>query len=135
MKLRFGLLLLIFACAFAQKPKPKSAAQPQPDPEARWVCHIGSYHDCHCPAMVAETQENGVKHCEETTANAKAYNECLSKLPSNCDIIQQPDKEHPEHTCKRTCSHARCQCWDGPACAGPSLTEQQQLEDSEEWHN
>ena len=120
------LLLLasitLLALAEQHKTKPK-AAVPPPDPEARWMCHIGSYHDCHCPAMVAEQQAASVEQCAKTTQSQKDYNACVAKLPSNCEIIQKADTAHAAHTCKRTCTHAKCQCWDGPACSGPSLRE------------
>lgn len=122
------LIFAIACCAalFAQhstKPKPAPKAQiekPRHDPEDRWICRLGSYHDCHCPAMMAEAQEDGVKHCADTSTTREAYIKCLSTLPSNCDTIQKADTKHPEHSCKRTCKAiAGCQCDDGPVCKGP----------------
>jgi len=118
---RLTLVISIALVAFARQPKSK--AKPAPDPEARWMCRIGSYHNCHCPAMIAEEHEAGVQQCARTTQSEKEYIACLSRLPGNCEIIQKADSKHPEHTCKRSCSHAKCQCWDGPPCEGPSLTE------------
>lgn len=114
------LALSLCALMTAQKAS-KRKPQPQPDPEARWMCHIGSYHECHCPAMVAEEQEKAVEQCANTTKTRAEYLACVSKAPSECEIIQKPDTVHPEHTCKRSCTHAKCQCWDGPPCAGPTV--------------
>lgn len=121
-KIILGLIMLWGICAViadlaarGQTPTKKAApkaqkkaapARPEPDPEDRWICRIGSYHDCHCPAMVAEQQEEAYRNGTQPKGG--------------CDIIQQADTKHPEHTCKRTCKAiAGCQCWDGPVCRGP----------------
>lgn len=128
-----ALVLLLAGIVFGQKPgKAKPKRNTQDDIEAQWMCKIGSFHDCRCPAMMAELQEEGVKHCADTSPTHKDYVACLSKLPSNCEIIQKPDQKHPEHTCKRSCRKARCQCDDGPPCVGPSLTEHYRDDSSDE---
>lgn len=115
--------LLVFALlgvALAQHPK-KAPTRPKEDPQERldreWMCKIGSMHNCKCPAMIAEVQDEAVKQCELSTD----YQACIAKLPQPCDIIQHADTKHPEHTCGRNCTKPRCGCWDGPACFGPQV--------------
>jgi hypothetical protein len=118
---------LVILGAQQSSPEPKKAARaahqaPAHDPEDRWICRIGSAHDCHCPAMMAEAQEAGVKHCADTRETRDEYVACLGKLPSNCDVIQKPDDNHPEHSCRRNCKAiAGCQCDDGPVCRRPQV--------------
>jgi len=129
-----GLALILAAQQSTPKPK-KPANTPQQqaparDPEDRWMCRFGSPHDCHCQAMMAEAQEAGVKHCADTSKTHQEYVACLSKLPSNCDVIQKPDEKHPEHTCRRNCKAiAGCQCDDGPVCRGPQVWHPPQSDD------
>ena len=119
-KLRWAFAALVLVGALAQKPKPRT-----PDPEDRWICRIGSYHNCHCPKMVSEAAEVGSKKCEDTSLTREAYIKCLAALPTSCDVIQVADAAHPDHSCKRTCKKmAGCQCNDdGPKCEGPPLTQ------------
>lgn len=123
----------------ADKPKPKKPARiekHQPDPEDRWICRIGSYHNCHCPAMVAAAAEAGSKHCADTSLTHEAYIKCLGELPTSCDVIQKLDDKHPENSCKRTCkTMAGCQCNDdGPKCEGPIVWHQLEYDGSEDQH-
>jgi hypothetical protein len=121
---RLLLLAAIAALAFAQKPKPPSAEEQyrknMEEMDERWACRIGSSHHCHCPRMVARVEEEGRQRCYKE-GTKKQIDECLAKVPDNCTIIQQPDTKEPANTCKRSCSRARCRCWDGPACYGPQL--------------
>ena len=106
----------------AKKKEPTKQSQPARDPEDRWICRIGSYHDCHCPAMWAEQEDAAIKKCADSSSTHEAYVACLSKVPSHCEMIQVADTAHPEHTCKRTCkAMAGCQCDDAPVCKGPTL--------------
>ena len=98
------------------KAEPKQE-QPTPDPEAKWMCHIGSYHNCQCPAMVAERQDAHVAYCQ----TQKDYDKCIAEMPAVCDIIKDIDPKHPEHNCKRNCTKPKCQCWDGPPCEAPAV--------------
>jgi len=132
-----GLAVILAAQQSSPKPKkPANAPQqqaPARDPEDRWVCRIGSPHDCHCPAMMAEAQEAGVNHCAETSKTRQEYMACLGKLPSNCEVIQKADEKHPEHTCRRNCKAiAGCQCDDGPICRGPQVWHPPQSDDQGE---
>ena len=130
--------LAVILAAQQSSPKPKKPAKaalqaPAHDPEDRWICRIGSAHDCHCPAMMAEAQEAGVKHCTDTSKTREEYVACLRKLPSNCDVIQKPDDNHPEHSCRRNCKAiAGCQCDDGPVCRGPQVWHPPQSDESGE---
>jgi hypothetical protein len=112
---RLLLLAAIALAALAQKPKAPAA-----DPDERWACKIGSYHQCHCPRMVVRVEEEGRQHCY-ALGSRSAIDACLAKIPDNCEIIQHADTKEPHNTCKRSCSRARCRCWDGPACFGPEL--------------
>jgi hypothetical protein len=116
------VVVMFAAQQTAPKAKPKASdhTSPKRDPEDRWICRMGSYHDCHCQAMMAEAQERGIKQCRDASSNDEEYARCVSKLPSNCAVIQGPDEQHPEHSCKRNCKAiAGCQCEDGPVCKGP----------------
>jgi hypothetical protein len=131
-----GLAVILAAQQSNPKPKkPAKAAQQAParDPEERWICRIGSAHNCHCPAMMSEVQEAGVKHCADTSKTHAEYVACLGKSPSNCDVIQKPDENHPEHSCRRNCKAiAGCQCDDGPVCRGPQVWHPPQSDESGE---
>ncbi len=121
---RLLLIAAIALAALAQKPKPPSPAeqlrQNQNAQDEHWACKIGSYHHCHCPKMVQRVEDEGRERCYKE-ATQKQVDACLAKVPDNCTIIQQPDTKDPGNTCKRSCSRARCRCWDGPACFGPQL--------------
>jgi hypothetical protein len=127
---------------FAQQPKSASPRRHQkpvpavttPDPDEHWACKLGSYHNCKCPAMVAEVVEAHIDHCKVDTKNQKDYEACMNATPDECTIVQKPDSKHEDHTCKRSCTKARCRCHDGPACFGPSLFEHGGTE-SGEWSN
>jgi hypothetical protein len=135
-----GLGLAVILAAQQSGPKPKTPVKteqqpPARDPEDRWVCRIGSPHDCHCPAMMAEEQDAAVKHCGDTSKTHEEYVACLGKVPSNCDVIQKPDEKHPEHSCRRNCKAiAGCQCDDGPICRGPQVWHPPDSDDSGEVH-
>src|ERR1700676_2055029 len=108
---RYFLLLAIVCLAFAADSKKKKA--PEVDPEDRWICRIGSFHNCHCPRMVAQAADAGSKKCADTSLTHEAYVKCLAALPTSCDVIQKADEKHPERSCKRTCKKiAGCQCND-----------------------
>lgn len=116
------LIYASFAVLLCAQPKPKpqkhKVEKHQPDPEDRWICRIGSYHDCSCLAMVAEANEAWIAKC----STEKDYAACMAKKPANCDVIQTADAKHPAHSCKRTCkTMAGCQCDDGPVCKGPII--------------
>jgi hypothetical protein len=84
--------------------------------------------------MVAEVVEAHIDHCKLDTKNQKDFEACMNATPSDCTIVQKVDSKHPDHTCKRSCTKARCRCHDGPPCFGPSLTEHGDAE-SGEWNN
>lgn len=137
---QFLLIFLAFNLLAADKevgkskPKVGKSRQTQtkgsantPDPEDQWMCRIGSYHGCSCPAMVSEHWEEVNNKCSIVmqTGDKFAYRKCLQENEMNpCAIIQKADTQHPAHTCKRTCSRSRCLCNDGPKCFGPSLLEE-----------
>ena len=123
--------LLLIAAALAlfgqsapppkKTPAPKQAQkrQPEPDPEDRWICRIGSDHDCHCPMMMAQAEKDWVAHCKTL---GPGYDDCMAHQPSSCDAIQKPSTAHPEWNCKRTCKKmAGCACDEAPICFGPVL--------------
>jgi hypothetical protein len=98
------------------------AQKAKEDPDERWACKMGSYHHCHCPAMVARVEEEQRRNCYQEPTQ-KQVDACLVKVPDNCAIIQKPDDKDPRNTCKRSCSKARCRCWDGPACFGGEIVD------------
>lgn len=75
--------------------------------------------------MVAEIQDEQSKACADrygTGADNQPFVDCMSKIPGNCEIVQNVDLKHSAHTCKRSCNkNAICRCHDGPACTGPTL--------------
>lgn len=116
------LILLIIALSVAgQTPKTKGAPKKEPDPEARYICRIGSYHNCQCPNMIAEVEEDAFRNCQLNSKSDKEYKECARKVPNSCEIIQKEDSKHPQHSCKRTCKKATCQCADTVPCTGPEF--------------
>lgn len=123
------ILFLIALSLLGQPPKSKGTIKPtaapytekKEDPEARYICRIGSYHNCECMAMVAEVHEEAYRNCQLTSKSDKEYGECVKKVPQSCQIIQQQDNKHPAHSCRRTCKTARCSCDDGPVCNGPEF--------------
>lgn len=120
------LLPLLIMLTAADKPKPKSNPDHLPGDEPDYyICQLGSYHKCECPAMVQEHFESEDAKClEQSRGDTKAYRQCMSKVVLNpCDIVKEKDTAHPQHTCKRTCKTARCKCHDGPMCRAPSLVE------------
>ena len=105
-----SLLLLLPLGLLAQKPNKQDIA---------WACGTKE-HRCSCPMMVGEVQSAWIKHCE--TGGPVGYDECMKNIPKDCDIIQKPDKIHPEHTCRRNCTTAVCRCNDeATICVGPTL--------------
>ena len=124
---RFILLIAAAIALLGQTaPAPKKAParkqaqkNAQPDPEDRWICRIGSYHDCHCPMMMAQAEKDWVAHCKTL---GPGYEDCMAHQPSSCDAIQKPSVAHPEWNCRRTCKKmAGCACDEAPICYGPVL--------------
>lgn len=125
-----GVVGLIHAQPKRGVPKPPPVAHHEPNPEEYWACGPNTRQDrngdhCHCPAMVAEVNNELAEACENkygTGQGNKAYIDCLSKIPMTCDIVANADLKHPAHTCKRSCNkNAICRCHDGPACVGPPI--------------
>lgn len=88
-----------------------------PEERGAWACRTGTWHNCKCPAMVAEAYEEATRACE-LEGNKQA---CEDRKRGPCEVIQKPDTKHPEHTCGRSCTKAKCACHDGPMCEGPEL--------------
>ena len=109
--LSLALLFVLCLSVAAQKRKAKPAAQPEPE-----ACKLGSPHKCACPRMVARTRAKVIDACEKTSKSEAQYLDCLSKMPSECQIVSTVDPEHPEDSCKSACKKDICRCHDGPAC-------------------
>ena len=109
--------LTILLAAQDQHPKKGQSS------EEHYACKLDSgFRKCHCPAMVAEVQDEYIKGCLKSPGT---YSECMKHMPGPCVIVQTadertPQSEHAEHTCQRTCStKSICRCHDGPMCEGP----------------
>jgi hypothetical protein len=104
-----------------RKPTPNQAQPTAPDPEDKYACNLdrGS-HKCKCPNMVHDVQKPLYDACEGKLG--KEYQDCVKNIPTDCQIVQQR-AANPGDTCQRSCTHARCKCFEGAPCFGPSLSE------------
>lgn len=80
------------------------------------MCQRGSTHHCSCPKQVMRARDAAMKQCE--TSADEDYIACIGRIgQSECQIIQQPDREVPADSCKAACSHRACGCHsDAPVC-------------------
>jgi len=91
----------------------------QEDPHSVDKCDIlprAGAHQCHCPKMVSDVQQEYVDRCVRESKTKDEYRECMAKMPEHCDIVAYPSRygagEHKDQ-CKTTCKPERCFCNDG----------------------
>lgn len=114
-------ILLVLACCLvltAQQTKEKDKIE---------HCGLGSSHDCHCIRHSHAVQDAYLEECRLNSKTDKDMQECMSKAPSHCGIVDHYDAQGDEdgaesqdsamsERCAMMCKKHDCLCDDGPRC-------------------
>jgi hypothetical protein len=89
-------------------------------------CGLGSSHDCRCIRHSHAVQDAYSEQCNVNSKSEKELQDCLSKLPSHCSIVERDDASYDDDTddqssamserCTMMCKKHDCLCDDGPRC-------------------
>lgn len=127
-------ILFVLACCFtltAQQTKEKEKVE---------HCGLGSSHDCHCIKHSHAVQDSYLEACRLNSRSDKDMQECMSKAPSHCSIVDRYDGAADEdggegqdsamsERCTMMCKKHDCLCDDGPRChIGHDASEHEQGE-------
>jgi hypothetical protein len=114
-------ILFVLACCLAL------TAQQTKEKEKIEHCGLGSSHDCHCLRHSQAVEDSYLKECRLNSKTDKEMQECMSKAPSHCSIVERNDSEGDEdgaeaqdsamsEHCAMMCKKHDCLCDDGPRC-------------------
>ena len=117
-------LMFVLACCLAL------AAQQTKEKETKVeYCGLGSSHDCHCIRHSHAVQDAYLEACRLNSKTEKDTQECMSKAPAHCDIVDRsdtngggdesgPEDQDPAMSdrCTMMCKKHDCLCDDGPRC-------------------
>jgi hypothetical protein len=117
-------ILFVFACCLAL------AAQQTKDKDQKMeYCGLSSSHDCHCIRHSHAVQDAYSETCRLNSKTDKEMQECLSRPPSHCSIVERSDAggdgdgdetgeqdSGMSERCAMMCKKHDCLCDDGPRC-------------------
>lgn len=111
-------LLLAVTCCIAL------TAQQTKDKEKKIEhCGLDSSHDCHCIRHSHAVQDAYLEACRLNSKTDKDLEECMSKVPPHCSIVDRYDGDETEdqesamsERCAMMCKKHDCLCDDGPRC-------------------
>ena len=128
-------ILFVLACCLAL------TAQQTKEKETKIEhCGLGSSHDCHCIRHSHAVQDTYLEACRLNSKTDKDLQECMSKAPSHCSIVDRYDGAADEdgaegqdsamsERCTMMCKKHDCLCDDGPRChIGHDASEHEQGE-------
>lgn len=127
-------LLFVLACCLAL------TAQQTKEKEKIEHCGLGSSHNCHCLRHSQAVEDSYLEACRLNSKTDKEMQECMSKAPSHCSIVEHNDSEGDEdgvegqdsamsERCTMMCKKHDCLCDDGPRChIGHDASEHEQSE-------
>ena len=127
-------ILFVLACCLAL------TAQQTKEKEKIEHCGQGSSHNCHCLRHSQAVEDSYLKECRLNSKTDKEMQECMSKAPSHCSIVESNDSEGDEdgvegqdsamsERCTMRCKKHDCLCDDGPRChIGHDASEHEQSE-------
>lgn len=114
-------ILFVLACCLAL------TAQQTKEKERIEHCGLGSSRDCHCIRHSHAVQDAYLEECRLNSKTDKDMQECMSKTPSHCSIVDRYDGAADEdgaegqdsamsERCTMMCKKHDCLCDDGPRC-------------------
>ena len=115
-------------------------AQQTKDKEQKMeYCGLSSSHDCHCVRHSHSVQDEYSEACRINSKTDKETQECLSKAPPHCTIVERSDSSGGDgdetddqesgmsDRCTMRCKKHDCLCDDGPRChVGHDASEHEQ---------
>jgi hypothetical protein len=127
-------ILFVLACCLIL------TAQQSKEKEKIEHCGLSSSHDCHCIRHSHAVQDAYLEACRLNSKTDKDMQECMSKAPSHCSIVDRYDGATDEdgaegqdsamsERCTMMCKKHDCLCDDGPRChIGHDASEHEQGE-------
>jgi len=114
-------LLLVLICGLALTAQQSK----KNEKEKIEFCGHSSSHDCHCLRRTRAVQDSYMEACRLNSKSDKEVQECVSKMPGHCSIVDQyppTDDEADDQDsamadrCTMMCKKHDCFCEDGPLC-------------------
>ena len=116
---------LLGALLLAQSGR-RPAPQRPPDPEIAYACgnkKATGARPCQCSKQAMEHSDEVLATCDKEYGGDRI--KCLNRLHKDpCEIVAEPDKAHPAHSCQRWCRRDRAACMchnDSPVCWGKEI--------------